>query len=57
MQLLSKSLEPVALVHSPAAVSMFAAGFSLNCEKVQVFRVKGVLLDTGSNPSLCPVRE
>ena len=28
------TVEPVALVHHPAAVSMFDAGFALICEKV-----------------------
>ena len=31
-------------MHRPAAVSMFAAGFALICEKVQAFRVKRLKL-------------
>ena len=32
-------------MHRPAAVSMFAAGFALICEKVQAFRVNEYTLD------------
>ena len=36
------SIEPVALVHGPAAVSMFASGFALICKKGQAIRVKNL---------------